>query len=157
HLLHETPSDALLIVGTYRSTDLDRAHPLSAMLADLRRDPHVTRLAVDGITADEVAELLERSAGHELEPQGVELANAIHAETAGNPFFVGEVIRHLVESGSLVQRDGRWTSDTTLADVGLPEGVREVVGRRITRLDEPTQRTLSTAAVIGQEFTLPVL
>ena len=66
-------------------------------------------------------------------------------------------MRHLVESGALVQRDGRWTSDLTLADVGLPEGVREVVGRRISRLDDDTQRVLSVAAVIGQEFACPVL
>ena len=157
HLLHETTRDQLLIVGTYRSTDLDRAHPLAAMLADLRRDPHVTRLAVDGLTADGVAELMERSAGHDLDQAGVDLANAVFNETAGNPFFVGEIILHLVESGALVRRDGRWTSDFTLADVGLPEGVREVVGRRITRLDEGAQRTLSTAAVIGYEFALPVL
>jgi predicted ATPase/class 3 adenylate cyclase len=157
HLVHETARDQLLIVGTYRSTDLDRSHPLSGMLADLRRDDRVVRLAVDGLTADGVAELLERSSGHELDERGTELADAVFAETAGNPFFVGEIIRHLVESGALVHRDGRWTSDFTLADVGLPEGVREVVGRRINRLDEPAQRLLSVAAVIGQEFGVPLL
>jgi class 3 adenylate cyclase len=157
HLLHETPHDSLFIVGTYRSTDLDRSHPLSAMLADLRRDGSVTRLALDGLTADGVAELLERAAGHDLDDAGIGLANAIFAETSGNPFFVGEIVRHLVESGALFVRDGRWTSDLTLADVGLPEGVREVVGRRISRLDDDTQKLLSNAAVIGHEFSLPVL
>ena len=157
HLVHETARDPILIVGTYRSTDLDRSHPLSGMLADLRRDDRVARLAVDGLTADGVAELLERAAGHDLDERGAELARAIFAETAGNPFFVGEIVRHLIESGLLVQRDGRWTSDFTLADVGLPEGVREVVGRRISRLDDAAQRVLSLAAVIGQEFAVPVL
>jgi class 3 adenylate cyclase len=157
HLVHETPQDSLFIVGTYRSTDLDRSHPLATTLAELRRDGTVTRLAVDGLTADGVAELLERSAGHDLDDAGVELANAVFAETGGNPFFVGEIVRHLVESGALVLRDGRWTSDLTLAQVGLPEGVREVIGRRISRLDEGTQKLLSVAAVIGAEFALPVL
>jgi class 3 adenylate cyclase len=157
HLVHETPQDALFIVGTYRSTDLDRRHPLAGTLADLRRDGSVTRLALDGLDADGVAELLERSAGHDLDDAGVGLANAVFAETDGNPFFVGEIVRHLVESGALFVRDGRWTSDLTLDEVGLPEGVREVVGRRISRLDEETQRLLSLAAVIGQEFSLPVL
>ena len=157
HLVHETPQDSLFIVGTYRSTDLDRAHPLATMLADLRRDGSVTRLALDGLTADGVAELLERSAGHDLDDAGVALANAVFAETGGNPFFVGEIVRHLVESRALVLRDGRWTSDLSLEEVGLPEGVREVVGRRISRLDEDTQKLLSVAAVIGAEFPLPVL
>jgi predicted ATPase/class 3 adenylate cyclase/tetratricopeptide (TPR) repeat protein len=157
HLINETPHDSLFIVGTYRSTDLDRSHPLATMLADLRRNDSVSRLALDGLTADGVAELLERSAGHDLDDAGNALARAVHAETAGNPFFVGEIVRHLVESGALFVRDGRWTSDLTLENVGLPEGVREVVGRRLSRLDDETQRLLSNAAVIGQEFGLPVL
>lgn len=157
HLIRETPHDSVFIVGTYRSTDLDRAHPLAATLADLRRDGSVTRLALDGLTADGVAELFERSAGHDLDGPGVALAHAVFSETAGNPFFVGEIVRHLVESGALVLRDGRWTSDLSLDEVGLPEGVREVVGRRISRLDDETQKLLSVAAVIGQEFVLPVL
>jgi class 3 adenylate cyclase len=157
HLVHETPHDRLCMVGTYRSTDLDRTHPLAAMLADFRREASVTRVALDGLTADGVAELLERAAGHDLDDAGVELARAVHAETGGNPFFVGEIVRHLVESGALVVRDGRWTSDLTLDDIGLPEGVREVVGRRISHLDEGTQKLLAVAAVIGHEFPLPVL
>ncbi len=157
HVIRETPHDALFVVGTYRSTDLDRSHPLATVLADLRRDGTVTRLALDGLTADGVAELLERSAGHDLDEPGVDLAHAVFAETGGNPFFVGEIVRHLVESGALVLRDGRWTSDLSLEEVGLPEGVREVVGRRISRLDDQSQKLLSVAAVIGQEFALPAL
>jgi class 3 adenylate cyclase/tetratricopeptide (TPR) repeat protein len=157
HLIRETANDPLLIVGTYRSTDLDRAHPLADVLADLRREGSVTRLALDGLSDDGVAELLRRAAGHELDDAGLALADAVSAETGGNPFFVGEVVRHLVESGALVQRDGRWTSDVSLEEIGLPEGVREVIGRRLSKTDPDTQRLLSVAAVIGYEFALPVL
>ena len=73
-------------------------------------------------------------------------------ETSGNPFFVGEVLRHLAESGAIVERDGAWTSDLDPADVGIPEGIREVVGRRLTRLGPEVERILSTAAVVGLEF-----
>jgi class 3 adenylate cyclase len=69
HLVHETARDPILIVGTYRSTDLDRSHPLSGMLADLRRDDRVARLAVDGLTADGVAELLERPVTSSTSPE----------------------------------------------------------------------------------------
>ena len=77
--------DSLLIVGTYRSTDLDRAHPLAAMLADLRRDGSVTRLALDGLTNDGVAELLERSAGHDLDDAGVALGRRGVRRDRGQP------------------------------------------------------------------------
>jgi len=157
HLVRETANDALLIVGTYRSTDLDRAHPLAATLADLRREGSVERLALDGLTGDGVADFLGGAAGHDLDEAGMALAQAVSTETGGNPFFVGEIVRHLVESGALVHRDGRWVSDLTLDEIGLPEGVREVVGRRVSRLDDETQRLLSVAAVMGYEFSLPVL
>ncbi len=157
HLIRETPNDTVLIVGTYRSTDLDRSHPLASVLADLRREGGVSRVALDGLDGDGVAALLSGAAGHELDDAGRQLADALSDETGGNPFFVGEVVRHLVESGALVQRDGRWTSDISLDEIGLPEGVREVIGRRLSRVDPDTQRLLSIAAVIGYEFSLPIL
>lgn len=157
HLVHETANDRIMVLGTYRDTDLDRSHPLAGALAELRRLASVQRVAIDGLDRDGVAQLLGRAAGHELDDAGLALADAVFVETSGNPFFVGEIVRNLVESGALVVRDGRWTSDLTLADVGLPEGVREVVGRRISRLDDDTQRALSVAAVIGAEFDVRVL
>jgi class 3 adenylate cyclase/tetratricopeptide (TPR) repeat protein len=157
HLIRETANDALFIIGTYRSTDLDRTHPLASVLADWRREASITRISLDGLTDDGVAELLERAAGHDLDEAGHGLAHAMSAETGGNPFFVGEMVRHLVESGALVMRDGRWTSDLALDEVGLPEGIREVIGRRLSRLDEETQRLLVVASALGFEFSLVVL
>ena len=116
------------------------------MLADFRRRASVSRLDLDGLTATGVAEFLEGAAGHELDAAGTALAAAVFRETAGNPFFIGEVLRHLAESGALVQRDGAWTSDLDLDELGIPEGIREVVGRRLNRLSETSGRALSTAA-----------
>ena len=81
----------------------------------------------------------------------------MHAETEGNPFFVGEMLRHLAESGLIVQRGDRWTSDFALGEVGIPEGIREVVGRRLSRLSDAANDALSWAAVIGAEFDLAII
>ncbi len=79
-------------------------------------------------------------------------------ETAGNPFFAGEVLRHLTESGALVQEEGgRWRLTGSLAELGLPQSVREVVGRRVERLGSDARTALSAAAVIGREFDLDLL
>ena len=78
----------------------------------------------------------------------------MHDETDGNPFFAEEVVAHLVETGAIFQRDGAWTTDRALAELGLPEGVRDVVGRRLSRLSEATNDLLSVAAVVGREFDL---
>ena len=155
-IIERAPAGAL-VVGTYRDTDVGRGHALSGVLADLRRMPAVTRVAVGGMDADEVRELVELIGGNELDEAGESFAQLVADESAGNPFFVGELLRHLVETGVLVQRDGRWTSDVTLDRVGIPEGIREVVGRRLSRLGDDTDDVLRAGAVIGYEFDLALL
>ncbi len=150
-LIANRPS-GVMILSTYRDTDVDRSHPLSAMLADFRRMDRVTRIAVDGLGADGVRELLTRTGGHDLDDAGLAFAEIVQRETSGNPFFVSEVLRHLTETGVLQHRDRRWTSDMRAEDAGIPEGIREVVGRRLGRLGEDVETILRAAAVIGYEF-----
>ena len=157
HILKSSLPMQLLIVSTYRDTDLDRTHPLSEMLADMRRQTGVERLMLHGLDEDGVQQFLEHVAGHALDERGQGLARVIARETEGNPFFIGEVLRHLSESGALVYRDGRWDSDKTIDDIGIPEGVREVIGRRLSNLDAVTNEVLASAAVIGREFELRTL
>jgi class 3 adenylate cyclase len=157
HLLRAATPMRLFVLATYRDTDLDRTHPLADVLADLRREPGVSRLDLVGLDTAEVTALMESTAGHDLDQPGTALALALQRETEGNPFFVGEVLRHLAESGVLVQREGRWTSDFTLEDVGLPEGIREVIGRRLSRLSDAANRALALGAVIGAQFDLSTI
>jgi class 3 adenylate cyclase len=157
HLIVTDPVPALLVVATYRDTDLDRTHPLAGMLGELRRRGEVTRVALEGLDAGEVTDLMTLAAGHDLEEDGTALALAVQSETGGNPFFIGEVLRHLAESGAIVYSKGRWSAARSGGDPLLPEGIREVVGRRISALPDPTQAALATAAVIGVDFELEVL
>ena len=90
--------------------------------------------------------------------RGVGLAHALRRETDGNPFFTGEVIRHLGETGGIVLGDdGRWTVADDLDEIGLPSSVRDVVGRRVERLGDEALRVLCLAAVIGREFDISLL
>ncbi len=154
HLLRSGEAMALLVLGTYRDTDLVRTHPLAEMLADFRRHDDIERLTLSGLDVAGVEAFVEAAAGQQLNDDGVSLADAVHRETEGNPFFVGQVLRHLAESGALFQRDGSWTFDGDVGNLGIPEGVREVIGRRLTRLPDTVNRVLRTAAVIGREFDL---
>ncbi len=114
------------------------------MLADLRREEGVDRLALRGLGEHGVVSLVEAMVGHELDTIGQELAREITEETDGNPFFVGEILRHLSESGALVQgTDGRWELVRGLEELGLPQSVREVVGRRVDRLGEDCRSVLA--------------
>jgi len=158
HVVRTVEHGALLVIATYRDSDLGKDHPLGAVLADLRSVEGVQRLALHGLGADEVAQIMTAVAGHELEADGIELAGQIATETDGNPFFVGEVLRGLSESGALVFDDdsGRWSIDSS-AGIALPESVREVIERRVERLGDEALEVLTQAAVIGRVFDLELL
>ena len=158
HLLRATTATPLLVVATYRDTDLVRTHPLAAMLADLRRDPAAERLDLQGLDEAEVVALLEAIGGRSLDVDGLALARALQAETDGNPFFVGEVLLHLNEAGAIYRTDGGWSGDRNIIqEVGIPQGIREVIGRRISALPDDTAVLLGLASVLGAEFDASTL
>jgi class 3 adenylate cyclase/tetratricopeptide (TPR) repeat protein len=158
HVIGAGPAARILIVGTYRDSDLSRDHRLTALLADLHRERGVQRLRLEGLEVEDVLALMEAIAGHELDEDGRELATEIARETAGNPFFAGELLRHLIESGAIVREEGgRWRLVSEVADLGLPQSVREVIGRRVERLGSDARAALSAAAVIGRDFDIELL
>src|SRR5205823_10943561 len=109
-----------MIIGTLRDTEVSPAHPLVELLADLRPVAGVEQLALRGLDEAGVIEFLEQASGQVLDEIGLDFARAVHTETAGNPFFVGEVLRHLVESNAIVQRGGRWVADIDVSNMGIP-------------------------------------
>ncbi|HTT86298.1 MAG TPA: AAA family ATPase, partial [Acidimicrobiales bacterium] len=148
----------VLVVGTYRDVELSASQPLTQTLAAFARESRVTRLALSGLDDTEVISLMEAAAGHAMDGEGVDLAHALYRETDGNPFFVAEVLRHLVETRAIVQDEtGRWVPTRELAAAGLPDSVRQVIGARVARLGEDASRLLSAASVLGQEFEVGVL
>jgi class 3 adenylate cyclase len=157
-LLRAHEQGSLQLIATFRDSELGKDHPLTAVLADLRRAQGIQRIALHGLGADEVAEFMTAAAGHELEADAVELAAQIASETDGNPFFVGEILLGLSESGALVFDEGaqRWSIDSSAA-IALPESVREVIERRVERLGEESLEALRLAAVVGREFDLELL
>jgi class 3 adenylate cyclase len=158
HLLRASGQNSLQVIATFRDSDLGADHPLTAVLADLRSLQHVQRIALHGLRAGDVAEMMGSVAGHELDSDAIDLADRIAAETDGNPFFVGEILRGLIESAALVfdEVTQRWSVDSS-ADAALPESVREVIERRVERLGGEALEALRVAAVIGREFDLELL
>jgi class 3 adenylate cyclase/tetratricopeptide (TPR) repeat protein len=159
HVIEDSSDARLLVLGTFRDSELTHDSPLTELLADLRREEGaVTRVHLDGFAEADVVALLEGVTGQEMREPGIALAGELQRETDGNPFFVAELLRHLLESGAVAQEaDGRWALQDDVSRLGLPESVREVVGRRVQRLGEETRRTLAAAAVIGRDFELALL
>ena len=146
HLAQELAWMRVLVVGTYRDTDLVRTHPLSDALASLNREPGFLRLPLRGLDRDETAAYIRTVANVEPAP---EVLARIVEETEGNPFFLSEVVNLLTQEGTLAR--------TSLSDIAIPDGVREALGRRLDRISEATNETLQVAAVAGREFAYDTL
>jgi hypothetical protein len=127
------------IIGTFRDTDLDDDHPLTAALADFRRMNGIRRVALGGLDASAVVALVQESVVDSLDDRGMALAAAVHARTAGNPLFVGELLRDMANRSAT-------------GDEGLPAGLRELIGRRLHDLGPAVTHTLQVAAVVGLDF-----
>jgi predicted ATPase len=116
-------------------------------VADLRREGVSEEITLGGLSEHEVGELIDATSNLELRPGFV---HSVRRETDGNPFFVQEICSHVGETG---EPAGAFT----LEALGVPEGVKQVIGRRIARLPEGTERLLTIAAVIGRGFDLDLL
>jgi class 3 adenylate cyclase len=138
----------LLIVGGYRDVELGRHHPLAGTLAELAGTEGIRSVALRGLGSDAIASYIELTAGVARPP--ADLAEAIRDQTAGNPFFIGEVVR-------LMAAEGRLGEDQARSEVSIPQGVREVVGRRLDRLSDGANRILTLAAVCGRSFWIDVV
>jgi DNA-binding NarL/FixJ family response regulator len=145
----------ILVVGTYRDVEVDRAHPLSTALSELHRASNVTRLHLRGLSREEVLRLLADTSQQRV-PQP--FAELVHHQTDGNPLFVREMLRYVIEEGLVEQREGALhrVGEDSLAGQ-IPEGLRDAVGKRLSRLTAGTNRALSVASVIGREFHLDIL
>jgi class 3 adenylate cyclase len=135
----------VLIVCTYRDTDLSRTHPLSEALAVLNREAGFQRVVLRGLSRDEVAGYIHAAANVTPKP---ELLDRIFEETEGNPFFLSEVVNLLTQEGKL---------NESVSDIAVPDGVREALGRRLDRISEEANELLQVAAVVGREFAYDML
>ena len=104
HLARNLQGARLLVVATYRDVEVDRSHPLSAALADLRRGASFSRILLRGLTVDEVHRMLNAMTSQDVRWS---LAEAVHRQTEGNPLFIQEVLRYLVEEGLITHEGGR--------------------------------------------------
>src|SRR5260370_41330105 len=85
------------------------------------------------------------------------LASLIFEESQGNPFFVEEVYRHLLEDGKVFDAAGQFRTDIKVDESDVPENVRLIIGRRLERLAENEKRVLAAAAVVGGKFSFQLL
>ena len=147
----ELEGSRILVLGTYREADLSRQHPLSETLGSLTRERLFHRIPLRGLDIEDVRRFIEDSSGVEL-PQ--DLVETVHSHSEGNPLFLTEIVRMLEREGELTPekagKSGEW-------NFRIPEGVREVIDRRLNRMSERCNHVLGIASVVGREFGLDQL
>jgi DNA-binding SARP family transcriptional activator len=147
HLVRSGEPGRLLVVINYRDTALDLTPALADAVVDLLRQPDVERLRLTGLDSDGVGAYLAARSGQELDESGRRLAARLQTETAGNPFYLGELLRHLGEIGDRTPTHNR----------AVPDSVRDVIAQRIGRLPPATGQVLEFAAIQGERFDPAVL
>jgi tetratricopeptide (TPR) repeat protein len=151
HLLRHPQLSNLLVVGTFRHVEIGREHPLQDLLTDLRRERRYDRLTLGGLDDVATRALVADRLGTDATAQFV---RRLREQTEGNAYFIEETIRALTESGL---SDQEMVTDSALERLGVPEGVAEIVARRVSRLSALTAEVLTAASVVGRDFRLAIV
>jgi len=152
-LARRTARMPIMVLGSYREVELDEALPFHQALQSLKRQNTGTRSKLERLDRGKTKELLATIFNEGITP---EFLDGIYHETDGNPFFIEEVCKALIESGQLVFIDGRWDRPE-MEDLRIPQGVKVAIQSRVTKLSEATQNILLFAAVVGRVFDFQTL
>jgi tetratricopeptide (TPR) repeat protein len=150
YVLRRLRGERLLVLGAYREVELDRSHPLAASLVEWNRERLVTRIQLSRLTSQDCSRLLSSMFG--LDQVSEEFVQAIYQETEGNPFFIEEVIKALIEQGQIYRDDSGW-GRAEITELAIPQSIKEAIGRRLNKLEAEEIEALQYAGVLGKTFT----
>jgi tetratricopeptide (TPR) repeat protein/tRNA A-37 threonylcarbamoyl transferase component Bud32 len=146
--------EPLLLLGAYRDTDIDETHPLSPVLAELNRERLLKSAQLKRMSFDDVSEMIK----HILEQDDVskEFCELVYEKTRGNPFFVEEVIKSLMEEEVIYREEDKWKIKE-VSRIEFPKTVKSVIKKRVSRLDEECQNVLTMASFVGNDFSFEAI
>ena len=153
YIARRTKGQPIMLVATYREVELDESRPLQEMLVELNRERLASRMKLSRFGKDGTRELLAAFFQDEISPEFLE---GIYGETEGNPFFIEEICKSLVEEGKLYYEDGHWHRPD-MVDLDLPQSVRVAIQSRLAKLPDEVLDGLRMAAVLGHEFDFDTL
>ncbi|VXC78636.1 Transcriptional regulator, LuxR family (modular protein) [Burkholderia sp. 8Y] len=142
---------AVMVLATYRDTEVAGDHPLNDTFADLVRTPGFRCLHLRGLDCRESGLFFLAASGA---VPNASLAQALHVRTEGNPLFLQETVRYLIEDRA---RSGVVACDESVLLTVIPEGVRHVIAKRVRHLPEHARRLLPIASCIGRTFDIELL
>lgn len=154
YLIREQEDLRIWIVATYRGDEVTRRHPLTSVLADLGRERHFDAVQLSPLARDELGDMI--GAIFEDFDVGAEFVDALYERTNGNPFFVEELLKVLLERGDVYFDSGDWNRKD-LSVIEMPTTVRETLLSRTRAMDDLSSRLLHLAALDGDRIDVAVL
>lgn len=133
----------------YRADEVHESHPLRDLLGTQLRTGQAEEVRLKRLKEEEVHQLLTQMAGHEVRAV---FSEEIYKYTEGNPLFIGEAIRTLIEEGKIKKIGERWQTTIALRDLALPQRVRIVIERRLAYLSPDCRMTPAYGALFGRQF-----
>jgi len=149
--VYKTP---LLLLGAYRSTDIDSKHPLTPVLTELNRERIPQSVSLKRMSLEDVTEMIKQILEQDDVP--TEFCKMVYEKTRGNPFFAEEVIKSLKEEELIYRQENKWKIKE-VSRIEFPETVKSVIKARMSRLDDDCQNVLTLASLIGNDFTCEAL
>jgi tetratricopeptide (TPR) repeat protein/KaiC/GvpD/RAD55 family RecA-like ATPase len=154
YLARDVQKTPLLLLGAYRSTDIDSKHPLTPVLTELKRERLPQSVSLKRMSLEDTSEMIRQILEQDDIPP--EFCRLVYDKTRGNPFFVEEVIESLKEEGVVYREENRWKIKD-VSEIEFPETVKNVVKARLGRLDDDCQNVLTLASFVGNDFTLEAM
>ncbi len=148
HITRRMREGQLMVVTTYREIELDTSRPFLSFIHDLNRERLATRIKLTRLDRASTQDLLAALLAEDITPDFLE---GIYHETEGNPFFIEEVVKALVEQGELYYENGRWNRPS-MEVMKIPQSVHLAIHARVGKLTEDAQDVLQQAAIFGREF-----
>ncbi len=156
HLARKLSNQSIVIIGTYRDTDLEKSSALFQLTLDLNRERVLNTVRLKPFDVRGLTRMIAETFGESQEQQTPEFRDLILEKTGGNPFFVEEVLRSLVEQGVIFRTENGWKRKA-ISEIEVPPTVRAVIEQRLSRLDEESLTVLTAASVLGKEFSFELL
>ena len=153
YLLSRPELERLLVVCAYRQTEMAlSAHPFVAVRHELIKRRILVEVPLRRFNREETACYLDLVFPENGFPK--ELAEVVQARSNGNPLFVSEIARDLIQRGAVRQREGRWCIDRSLDQVrsALPVSIQSVIERKLAQLDAEDKLLMMSASLQGMEF-----
>jgi tetratricopeptide (TPR) repeat protein len=154
YLARGMQKNSMLLLGAYRSTDIDANHPLTPVLTELNRERLHESIQLKRMSLSDVSELIKSILEQEDVPE--EFCKPVYQKTRGNPFFAEEVVKSLKEEEVIYRERNKWAFKD-VSGIEFPESVKNVLKTRFSRLDEDCQNVLTMASFIGNDFSLEAM